>query len=351
MVSVVIPVYNKKYYVEKMIRSVLEQTFSDLELLLVDDGSTDGVLELMYHYQQIDHRIKVLKRDREPKGAQTCRNIGLESSNGTYVVFFDSDDLISKKCLQSRVEFMEFHNDIDFGIFPAKTFSNDQFVDTLFANDLTWGINTKKDVLLQFLSTKYPFIVVTNIYKRNSLIKNSLYWDEKLLIYQDFDYNISAILKGLKYRFTESNSVGFDYFYRILQSVDNTCRRPISKTKFESTVYLFNKTIQSIKLNKVPQKYYNALFIFVKLYFKNIVLVKGDNFYDEYFSFCRLYYSKFKVIKMKIIAYCTMPIKNPFLSRLIFVSLLCLFFPKSELVERIYSNFKKVNYHHQRWWL
>ena len=343
MISIIIPVYNGKLYVEKMIQSVLEQTYSDFELLLVDDGSTDGTLEMMYQLKKNDPRIRVIKRKREPKGGQTCRNIGLENSNGTYIVFFDSDDLISSSCLQTRIDFIEANNNLDFAIFPAKSFSDENFFKILYFEDLTWGIDmNKKNLLLEFLNTNYPFIVATNIYKRKSLIENNIFWDEKLKVYQDFDFNISTILKGLKFKFAYSEPIGFDYFYRVKHSMISTCSNTVTRIKFESTIYLFTKTIARLNQYNLSNKYYNALFLFVKLYFKRIILVRGEEYLKEYFSFCNNNYSYFNVLKLKIIAYSSLPIKPHFLFKLIFTSLLCLLFPKTELNTRVNEKLKQL---------
>jgi len=343
MVSIIIPVYNCKLYVEKMIQSVLEQTYSDFELLLVDDGSTDGTLEMMYQYQRNDTRIRVFKREREPKGAQTCRNIGFENSNRTYIVFFDSDDLISSTCLQTRISFIEANNNLDFAIFPAKSFSDEKFIKTLFSEDYTWGVDMKKNnLLLEFLNTNYPFIVVTNIYKRKSLIENNIFWDEKLKVYQDFDFNISTILKGLKFKFSYSEQVVFDYFYRVKHSPKSTCSNPITRIKLNSTIYLFSKTIAKLNQYNLSKKYHNAMFLFVKLYFKRIILAKEKGFLKEYFIFCNNNYSNIKVLKLKIIASCSISIRHPFFLKLVFTSLLCLFFPKTELNARVDEHLKRL---------
>lgn len=335
MVSVIIPVFNRKPLVEEMIQCIISQTYHDWELLLVDDGSVDGTLEMMFDYSKTDNRIQVIKRHLPPKGGQTCRNIGLEKATGEYIIFFDSDDLISQTCLQKRVEFMDLNNDIDFGIFPAKSFYIDKLPTTLSLQDLTWGIKTKKDILLLFLSRNYPFIIVTNIYRKKSILKNNLIWDEKLTIFQDFDFNINTILKGLKYKFASNELVDFDYFYRMFYSIDTTCSQPFTRNKFKSTIYLLNKTIENLKYYGELRKYHNALFGFVKDYFKHLILANDRVFIKEYFSFCNTHYSKFKVLKLKIIAYCSSDIKNPKLFNFIFISLLCLFFPKTEFLQKI----------------
>ena len=97
--SFVIPVYNCRQYLEECVSSVLDQTVSDLEILLVDDGSADGSGELCDKLAERDERIRVYHK--ENGGAGSARNLGIEKSEGDYVLFIDGDDTIEKDCLES----------------------------------------------------------------------------------------------------------------------------------------------------------------------------------------------------------------------------------------------------------
>ena len=122
IVSIVIPNFNNTQYLKEIVDCIKRQTFLDWELIVVDDVSTDNSYEFALELAISDSRITVLQRDRLPKGGQTCRNIGLKNAKGKYVIFLDSDDLISDNCLKQRVEFMQNNLDIDFGIFKAHSF-------------------------------------------------------------------------------------------------------------------------------------------------------------------------------------------------------------------------------------
>ena len=89
-VSVVIPVYNVKPYLERCVKSVLCQTFKDMEIILVDDGSTDGSGEMSDQFAHADSRIRVIHQKNQ--GLSGARNTGLRAANGEYVIFIDSDD-------------------------------------------------------------------------------------------------------------------------------------------------------------------------------------------------------------------------------------------------------------------
>ena len=97
-ISVIIPVYNKIDHIEKAVRSVLDQTFGDLELLIVDDGSTDGSAELCDKLSESDTRIRVIHIGN--CGVSAARNEGLKEASGKYVSFIDADDHIEKTFLE-----------------------------------------------------------------------------------------------------------------------------------------------------------------------------------------------------------------------------------------------------------
>ena len=94
-ISVIVPVYNVEEYLRPCIDSILEQTFTDFELILVDDGSPDRCGEICDEYEQIDKRIRVIHQ--ENGGLSAARNAGLDVMSGEYVTFIDSDDLVDKK--------------------------------------------------------------------------------------------------------------------------------------------------------------------------------------------------------------------------------------------------------------
>lgn len=101
MLSIIIPVYNVEAYVGKCIRSVLEQSFQDWEMILVDDGSTDDSGRICDEFSIVDERIKVFHQENQ--GVSMARNKGLDLSNGEFVFFIDADDWIDEGCLENMI--------------------------------------------------------------------------------------------------------------------------------------------------------------------------------------------------------------------------------------------------------
>lgn len=92
LISVVIPVYNTEKYLERCLNSVCKQEYSHLEIILVDDGSTDGSLGICYRFEKADSRIKVVQQDNQ--GPAQARNTGIKLAKGSYIAFVDSDDYV-----------------------------------------------------------------------------------------------------------------------------------------------------------------------------------------------------------------------------------------------------------------
>ena len=91
-VSIVIPVYNSEKFLEKTIKSILCQTYRALEIIFINDGSSDKSLDILQKYSRIDKRVSIISI--ENSGPATARNIGIDHATGKYICFFDSDDYI-----------------------------------------------------------------------------------------------------------------------------------------------------------------------------------------------------------------------------------------------------------------
>ena len=111
MVSVIIPIYTIESVLEKCVTSVLEQTYTNLEVLLVDDGSTDSSVSMCDKFAELDARVKALHKQNG--GLSDARNYGLAHANGQYVLYLDGDDWLAKNAIQQLVEHaVKFNADI-----------------------------------------------------------------------------------------------------------------------------------------------------------------------------------------------------------------------------------------------
>ena len=109
-VSVIVPVYNAEKYLGEAIESVLNQTYTDFELLLINDRSTDNSKAICEKYALKDNRIVLLENDTESHGPGLTRNIGLDSATGEFIYFMDADDWIDKTLLETCINRMRETN-------------------------------------------------------------------------------------------------------------------------------------------------------------------------------------------------------------------------------------------------
>lgn len=115
LISIIIPVFNRAHLVGETLDSIKNQTYTNWECIVVDDGSTDTTAELLEFYVQRDNRIKFYSRPVEKlKGANACRNFGFEKSAGDFINWFDSDDIMKPDNLKSKLE--AFSPEVDFVI-------------------------------------------------------------------------------------------------------------------------------------------------------------------------------------------------------------------------------------------
>jgi len=105
-VSIILPSFNSESFIEKTLRSITNQIFLDWELIVVDDYSSDGTVELVKRYISHDSRIRLLENNSN-SGAAVTRNVGIASSKGRYIAFIDSDDEWDKRKLQVQLRYMK----------------------------------------------------------------------------------------------------------------------------------------------------------------------------------------------------------------------------------------------------
>lgn len=237
--SIIIPVFNRYELVKLMIDSIVAQTYKNWELILVDDGSTDGTDDKIKEYIRDKEKINLIKRDGQEKGAPVCRNIGLKEAKGEYVVFFDSDDIVANICLEQRVKYLKSHDNLDAAVFPARHFRK-----SITEKDgLLNGIHIFKDDLAEFLNSNLPYIVWNVIFRKRALLEAHILWDEKLMSLQDADFNIQCIIKGLHIGYAEEPQI--DYFAR--SENNNSISAAIYKqSRFDSHLYFVEKQFDSL---------------------------------------------------------------------------------------------------------
>lgn len=205
-ISIIVPVFNRQDFLFYTINSIINQTYNNWELLLVDDGSTDKSAEIAQNYSLQDKRVKFIERGTLPKGASTCRNIGIQQAKGNYIIFLDSDDLLAPYCLERRLQYIKTKPGLDFWVFPMLLFKEKPDDMRILHN-----IKTSENDLDRFLQRENVWLMSSPIWNKSSLKKTGGF-NENYTSYQDWDLNTRALIMGLKYHFFD-NAVP-DNFYR-----------------------------------------------------------------------------------------------------------------------------------------
>lgn len=104
LISIIVPVYNVEEFLNRCVESILIQSYKNIEILLIDDGSTDNSSKICDEYSIKDKRVKVIHK--ENGGLSDARNIGLENANGKYIAFVDSDDYIRKRLYKNFIQYV-----------------------------------------------------------------------------------------------------------------------------------------------------------------------------------------------------------------------------------------------------
>lgn len=193
MISIVVPSFNRADIFAETLDSVSHQDSDDFECIVVDDGSTDNSMDLVRSYLEKDSRFVLVERDREPKGACTCRNIGVERAKGDLVMFLDTDDLLEPFAISQRQSVMDRNPDLDFALFPSLVFEHKP-------HDLRkwWNREDDRTPLVRQLNMDAISQGTAVIFRKKMFTELGM-WDASLAVWQDIDLFIRAYTGGYSF--------------------------------------------------------------------------------------------------------------------------------------------------------
>ena len=191
-ISIVIPNFNRNKLFIKTLDSIRSQSINNWRCIIVDDGSEEETLNALKKYIQNDSRFELFSRDREPKGANTCRNIGLSQVKTDWVMFFDSDDIMLPNCMEKRNIAVQSEKDADFLLFQGATFSKGNIID--LRNNVK-----SKDYTQDIVRFNCSLSTPSAVWKKSSLMEIGG-WDEKILRWQDPELFLRAIQNKLSFK-------------------------------------------------------------------------------------------------------------------------------------------------------
>lgn len=183
LVSVVVPAYNVGLYIEDCIKSIINQTYSNWELIVVDDGSTDNTLTLAKKAAGTDHRIRIHSQNNQ--GVSVARNTGLSLATGEEIIFLDGDDFWLSKCLQKLVNAKE-QGEVQVGYCGY-----DHFYINGYIRRYRYGY-PDGSVLIAAINGEARFHVGAMLIDKKVLIDNNLKFTEGCLIGQDLEFMLKV---------------------------------------------------------------------------------------------------------------------------------------------------------------
>ena len=239
--SIIVPVYNIEKYIGECIESVLNQTFTDFELILIDDGSTDHSLEVIKQYQQTDNRILIIHQ--ENAGPGSARNAGIRQARGECIVFFDGDDFLVR---EDALEYLhQFKAGQDILVYPIKYMSD--------YNKVVRDSNVKyEDALNQASSCEGLYEIMLRegkllsspcemMFQKDFLTQNELFFLEGVFS-EDIEWIIRIMLAKPRIKFTNYQF----YCYRF-DRVGSTCNSETVPEKEEKIISFIKNWYEILK--------------------------------------------------------------------------------------------------------
>ncbi len=229
LVSVIVPVYNTQDYLKRCVESLINQTYKNIEILLIDDGSKDGSMDICKEFARNDDRVKVFyssmylnKDENVNMGLETTRNCGLKYANGEYVMFLDSDDTFALEAIEKMVLVAKKYSaDIVLSSFNAIV-NNEIMVCS--ANILEKKYSQKE--FAKHCLSDLPLNVMTcigsKIYNREFIEKNGLRFDKFYKYNEDGAFMLSALLKTENIGYVDFPF--YNYFIRTSGSIQSSYR-------------------------------------------------------------------------------------------------------------------------------
>ena len=252
LISIIVPIYNVEKYVEKCIESIISQTYKNLEIILVDDGSPDNSGVICDEYAQKDSRIKVIHK--ENGGLSSARNVGLDIASGEYISFIDSDDYISPRFVEIMYEVSQKYNleivQCSFTRNEAEI-SNDECGDGEYDIEILSG----EQALERLNNIKY---YETYVIACNKLYKTKIY---KNLRFPFGKVNEDAFTAYLAFDRCSKIAILSDkmYYYRIYPS--SIMQKPFSIKRYDALIACENEA-NYFKKNKRKILYESTLVIY-----------------------------------------------------------------------------------------
>lgn len=254
-ISIIVPVYNVEKYIDRCLQSLISQTYKDIEIIIINDGSTDNSLQICEKYAQNDKRIKLYSKKNE--GLGLTRNYGIDKSNGDYIAFVDSDDFVTENMCESLLEAAEQYNaEVVYGNVyyydNGMTKEKNKIIETT-----VWQKNEVSDFLLDLIGTKpsekNDTIMEVSVWK--ALFKKEVFEKFKIRFVSEREYISEDIIFDIDFLSKVNKVVAikdFVYYYCVNP---NSLSKSFRADRFEKVKKLYFKIIDMLKKYYPQEKF------------------------------------------------------------------------------------------------
>lgn len=294
-VSIIVPVYKSEQSIRRCVDSILSQSFSDFEVILVDDGSPDDCGKICDSYTEIDSRVKVIHK--ENGGVSSARNAGIQLSSGEYLCFIDSDDDIKREFISALINL--YNNDVDLAVCGYNWVENDCVIRETRFSENEYDLLHREDVfeLNEKVMMSAPWC---KLYKARVIKENNICFDNELSLGEDLVFNFSYL------NFINNIAVINKQLYNYRIDNENSLLRKYRKDLLDNTIKMNSYIYDIIKTWNLDEDklkmFYNSVYwgfdnVLVNTFSKN----NTDSFKDK--IKCNRKILKSREFKMSVKAY------------------------------------------------
>lgn len=309
LISIIVPVHNSEKYLKRCLDSIIAQSYKNIEIIIIDDGSTDTSNEICKEYSLIDNRIKMITIKNS--GVSNARNKGLNIAKGEYIAFVDSDDTIDKKFIETMYEYCQKYD--------SKLCAVN--LNYCYKNQLDRPLKMKTGV---FNKEQYYILLIKNVkgfvcnkLYHKSLI-NNIRFNSKISICEDLLFNIEiatsvkniVVINEYLYNYFQNNEGTYNNTYnskriseiyaydRIIKLVNNNCPEALLMYKYEYLIMAINQKNKYKKAKYNNKEEYKIIEDSIKKYYKEIMSSKQIKLIKKiYIILCNRYSKLIEILK------------------------------------------------------
>lgn len=304
LVSIIIPAYNVENYIEECVFSILDQTYNNYEIIIVDDGSDDNTLEICDKLKKKSFKIKVYTQENQ--GVSVARNNGMKYAKGKYYIFVDADDIVSQYYIQRLISLVKNYDMAIIGYTIHRKEMN------TYLNSYADIVNSKTVIDEILKGTGYDGYLWNKIFKSSVIKKNNLQFKCNVTIWEDLYFVLEYLSYSLKVNIVKDKL----YYYRCREgSAVHELGIDKYRSKYEIMKEIKNNILNGSEEGKqrILYLYYETLFSYVNKAFENnedvnetIVMIKNTSIKEvlsekKIVFILKLFYLRVKAIFLSMI--------------------------------------------------